>query len=78
MNIQSHKSTFTLPGFIVEELDNMAKELGLKKSHMVSEALSQYFDRLDLEVALKRSKEVKKGITKTVTLDEIKKELNLS
>jgi len=38
MNIQSHKSTFTLPGFIVEELDNMAKELGLKKSHMVSEA----------------------------------------
>jgi hypothetical protein len=44
----------------------------------VSEALSQYFDRLDLEVALKRSEEVKKGITKTVTLDEIKKELNLS
>ena len=56
----------------------MAKELGLKKSHMVSEALSQYFDHLDLEVALKRSEEVKKGITKTVTLDEIKKELNLS
>ena len=78
MNTQSHKSTFTLPEFIVEELDDMANELGMKKSHMVSEALSQYFDRLDLEVALKRSEEIKQGLSKTITLDEIKKELNLS
>jgi len=78
MNTQSHKSTFTLPEFIVEELDDMANELGMKKSHMVSEALSQYFDRLDLEVALKRSEEIRQGLSKTITLDEIKKELNLS
>ena len=78
MNTQSHKSTFTLPEFIVEELDDMANELGMKKSHMVSEALSQYFDRLDLEVALKRSEEIKQGLSKTITLDEVKKELNLS
>jgi len=78
MNTQSHKSTFTLPEFIVEELDDMANELGMKKSHMVSEALSQYFDRLDLEVALKRSEEIRQGLSKTITLDEVKKELNLS
>jgi len=75
--MQSIKSTFTLPDYIVRELSEFAEELGEKKSHMVAEALSQYFDTLDLKVARKRSQELKEGKVDTVSLDEIKAELGL-
>jgi predicted DNA-binding protein len=75
--MQSVKSTFTLPESIVRELAEFAEELGEKKSHMVAEALSQYFDRLDLEVARRRSEELREGKETTVSLEEIKAELGL-
>jgi len=75
--MQSVKSTFTLPDYIVRELSEFAEELGEKKSHMVAEALSQYFDTLDLKVARKRSEELREGRADTVSLDEIKAELGL-
>ena len=75
--MQSVKSTFTLPDYIVRELSKFAEELGEKKSHMVAEALSQYFDTLDLKVARKRSQELREGKADTVSLDEIKAELGL-
>ena len=71
------KSTFTLPDYIVRELGEFAEELGEKKSHMVAEALSQYFDTLDLQVALKRSKEIHEGKEETIPFEEIKAELGL-
>ena len=77
MKTQSQKTTFTLPSFVVQELNDLSSELGLKKSHMVSEALTQYFDKLDLDLAFKRSNEIKQGLAKTITLDELKKDLNL-
>jgi len=50
------------------ELSEFAQELGEKKSHMAMEALNQYFDTLDLKLALKRSKEVREGkVQKTET-----------
>ena len=71
------KTTFTLPEHIVKELATFSEELGEKKSHMVAEALSQYFDTLDLKIALKRSQEVHEGKVKPIGLEEVKKELGL-
>lgn len=75
--MQSVKTTFTLPDYIAKELSEFADELGEKKSHMVAEALSQYFDTLDLKLALKRSQEVREGKVSTVSLESIKEELGL-
>jgi len=75
--MQVLKTTFTLPDYIVNELSQFAEEFGEKKSHMVAEALSQYFDTLDLKLALKRSEEVREGKVKTVSLSKIKEELGL-
>ena len=71
------KITLTLPFQIVEELKEYSQELGKKKSHMVAEALDQYFDILDLNLALKRSQEIKQGKVKTISFEEIKEELGL-
>lgn len=75
--MQSLKTTFTLPDYIVRELSEFSEELGEKKSHMVAEALSQYFDILDLKLAQKRSADVREGKVKTVSLNSIKEELGL-
>lgn len=75
--MQVLKTTFTLPDYIVRELSEFAEELGEKKSHMVAEALSQYFDTLDLKLALKRSQEVREGKVETIGLDTLKEELGL-
>jgi predicted DNA-binding protein len=75
--MQSLKTTFTLPSHLVHELSEFSEELGEKKSHMVAEALSQYFDLLDLKMAKKRSLEVREGKVETVPFEEIEKELGL-
>ena len=75
--MQSLKTTFTLPDYIVRELSEFSQELGEKKSHIVAKALSQYFDTLDLKLAQKRSLEIREGKVKTVSLDTIKEELGL-
>ena len=75
--MQVLKTTFTLPDYIVRELSEFSEALGEKKSHMVAKALSQYFDTLDLQLALKRSQEIRGGKVKTITLGAIKNELGL-
>ena len=75
--MQSLKTTFTLPEYIVKELSEFSKELGEKKSHIVAKALSQYFDTLDLQLAQKRSQELHEGKVKAITLEDIKEELGL-
>ncbi len=75
--MQSLKATFTLPDYIVQELSDFSKELGEKKSHMVAEALSQYFDTIDLKLAKKRSSEIHEGKVQTISLESIKEELGL-
>ncbi len=75
--MQVLKTTFTLPDYLVGELSDFAEELGEKKSHLVAEALSQYFDTLDLQLALKRSQEVRDGKVEMISLDAVKEELGL-
>lgn len=47
-------STFTLPLTLLEDLDALSKEIGKKKTAIVSEALEMYMDLQDLNVAKKR------------------------
>jgi len=75
--MQAIKATFTLPDYILSELTEFSQELGEKKSHMVAEALSQYFDTLDLKLSLKRSKEIRDGVVQTISFESIKEELGL-
>jgi predicted DNA-binding protein len=75
--MQALKATFTLPDYILSELTEFSQELGEKKSHMVAEALSQYFDTLDLKLSLKRSKEIREGAVQTISFESIKEELGL-
>ncbi len=73
--MQVIKTTFTLPGHTVDELSKISKELGIKKSHIVIEALNQYFDTLDLALAMRRSNEIKEGKVKTISFEKIKREI---
>jgi len=75
--MQVVKATFTLPDYLLTELSEFAQELGEKKSHMVAEALSQYFDALDLKLALKRSNDIRNGTVQAISFDAIKEELGL-
>ena len=75
--MQVLKTTFTLPDYLVGELSALAEELGEKKSHLVAEALSQYFDTLDLQLALKRSAEIKNGTVEMIPLAALRAELGL-
>jgi predicted DNA-binding protein len=75
--MQALKATFTLPDFLLTELSQFSEELNEKKSHIVAQALSQYFDTLDLKLALKRSGEIRSGAVQGISFDAIKAELGL-
>ena len=47
-------STFTLPISLLQELDELAKSLGKKKTAIVTEALEMYLDMHDIEEAERR------------------------
>ena len=69
--------SFTLDKHILSKLDEIAKELGEKKSHIVEQALEMYFDAVDTMIADKRLDEIAEGKTKVLSLEEFKKELGL-
>jgi len=75
--MQALKATFTLPDFLLTELSRFSEELNEKKSHIVAQALSQYFDTLDLKLALKRSEEIRSGAVQPISFDSIRAELGL-
>lgn len=69
--------SFTIDKNILNELEDIAKELGQKKSHIVEQALEMYFDAVDTMIADKRLDEIAEGKMKVLSLDEFKKELGL-
>lgn len=73
----SQKATFTLPENTLIDLNNFSIELNKKKSHLIKEALDMYFDYLDIEIAKKRLEDIKSGKSKTQSLEDIRKELNV-
>ena len=66
-------TTFTLPLELLEDLDIMSKELGKKKTAIISEALEMYMDYQDIQLAKKRLKDG----TENITHDELLKELGI-
>ncbi len=66
-------TTFTLPLDLLEDLDVMSKEMGKKKTAIVSEALEMYMDYQDIQLAKKRLNDE----SGTLAADEMFKELGL-
>ena len=66
-------TTFTLSLELLEDLDIMSKELGKKKTAIVSEALEMYMDYQDIQLAKKRINDD----SGTINHDELLKELGL-
>jgi predicted DNA-binding protein len=64
-------TTFTLPLSLLEELDQLSKSLGKKKTAIVTEALEMYMDYNDLKEAEKRLDD------KNIKADDFFKELGV-
>ncbi|MEA2029039.1 MAG: hypothetical protein U9N49_08695 [Campylobacterota bacterium] len=60
-------ATFTLPLTLLEDLDSLAKDIGKKKTAIVSEALEMYMDYYDIKEAQKCLDDKK---DKTIPADE--------
>ena len=58
-------------------MESISKELGSKKSHIITQALELYFDELDLEIAERRLKKFENGETDTISADEVWKDLGI-
>ena len=69
--------TLRSPRAVSEELESISKELGSKKSHIITQALELYFDELDLEIAERRLKKFENGETDTISADEVWKDLGI-
>lgn len=67
-------TTFTLPLDLLEDLDAMSKEMGKKKTAIVSEALEMYMDYQDLKLAKKRLDDPN---SYTLSHEEVLKELGI-
>lgn len=67
-------TTFTLSLELLEDLDQMSKELGKKKTAIVSEALEMYMDYQDIKLAEKRLNDPDNY---TLSAEEFEKELGL-
>ena len=73
----TQRLNITLSNPIIEELNSFVEELGAKKSHLIEEALTYYFDMLDEKVASKRLKELEEGKVKSIPASEVWAELGL-
>lgn len=71
------RSTFTISDFIIDELNEISKELNEKKSHIVEKALNMYFDHIDEKIADKRLDDLKSGKEKLIPADTVFKELGI-
>jgi RHH-type transcriptional regulator, rel operon repressor / antitoxin RelB len=71
------KMSITLDNSVANELNALAKELNEKKSHVIENALMLYFDMLDEKISDKRLREVEEGTVKTISAEDVWKELGI-
>ena len=71
------RHNITLDEEVARELEELASELGEKKSYIIEKALTVYFDLLDLKVARKRLSDLKKGKDRTLDAEDVWKELGI-
>ena len=62
---------------LAKELESVAKELNVKTSKLVEEAISYYFDKLDEKIADKRLDDLKNGESSVVELEEVLKKAGI-
>ena len=72
------KMTITLEDNLVREIDDFSKELGFKKSELIANAVEFYLDYIDIEMAVKRAEEYEKCKSKSYSIEEAKKMLNIT
>ena len=79
MQVKSNikKSLISLPLEMAEELEMLTEVLHKKKSKIVTEALSMYFDYIDTQIADKRIDDIKSGKEKIIPAEEVFKELGI-
>lgn len=68
------KITITLEENLIEELSSVALESGKKKTQMIREALQEYLDTMSVT---KTVQEYKTGVLKSVSHEDVRKELGL-
>lgn len=71
------RRNFMLPDNLDRSLDEAATLLGEKKSGIVSKALAQYFDRLDLDLARERAAAYEADPASALSAEELRKKLGL-
>ncbi len=71
------KSLISLPLDMAEELEMLTEVLHKKKSKIVTEALSMYFDYVDIQIASQRAQLHESGKSKSLTSKQMRKELSL-
>jgi len=71
------RHNITIDAEVSRELENLAAELGEKKSSLIEKALTVYFDLLDLQVARKRLKALEKGKAKLIAAEDVWKDLGI-
>jgi len=71
------RHNITLDEEVSKELEDIADELGEKKSYIIEKALTVYFDLLDLKLAKKRLKELEEGKARLIDADEVWNELDM-
>jgi predicted DNA-binding protein len=71
------RHNITIDAEVSRELEELAAELGEKKSALIEKALTVYFDLLDLRVARKRLKALEKGKARTISAEDIWKDLGI-
>jgi hypothetical protein len=71
------RRNFIISDSLDQSLEEAAILLGEKKSGIVSKALAQYFDRLDLEVARERAAEYEAAPDSAVAAAELRRRLEL-
>ncbi len=71
------ETEFVLPNYLLEKLSYFSKEMKMKKSSIVADALIQYFHILENQLILRRVEDIKTKKVEPIEFDEIKKELNL-
>lgn len=68
------KITITLEDNLIEELAEVAKNTGKKKTQLIREALQDYFDN---QAVTKTVQDYKMGTLKTVTHEDVRANLGL-
>ncbi len=62
---------------LAQELEFIAKELGISIEELLENALEHYIDYLDLAIAKEREKEVLEGKSQTISAEEVWAELGI-